>query len=114
MKSTEYGRFGKTHNFNLSSVACIIEEGFNCKTYLLNGKELSLSWADMRFVLDRFPKVYSYELYQSIHINPQAICEYSEDGLYVDVTLNNGIVLKEISFTDFERRVLPMLGKEKE
>ncbi len=114
MKTSEYGSFSKIHNINLNSVACIIEEGFNCKTYMIGGKELCLSWSDMRPVLDRFPEVYSYELYQSVRVNPQAISDYLEDGLYVDITLNNGIVLKELSLTDFERRILPMLGKEKE
>ena len=114
MKSTEYGSFTKTHHFNLDSVACVIEDGFNCKTYLLNGKELCLSWNEMRHVLNRFPEVFSYELLQCVRVNPQAIFDYLENGLYVDVMLSNGVSLKEISMTDFERKILPMMSQERE
>jgi hypothetical protein len=114
MKSSEYGSFVKTHNFNLNNVVCVIEDGFECKTYLNNGIELRLSWSDMRHVLDRFPEVFSYEIFQRIRINPEAVSGYLEEGMHVDVILSNGIVLKDISMSDFEKRILPKLAQEKE
>ena len=113
MKSSLYGTY-RTIEFKPRDIIYILEEGYKCDTHFLNGRTIPLSWTDMKPLLSKMPRVYSYDLGCGVFLNP---CEISmhEDGLFTDVTFRNGEKLKELSETDFRRYVMPILKKlEKE
>jgi hypothetical protein len=84
----------------------VVEDGFECRTHLINGEMLSLSWKDMRYLLDRLPRVFSYKSLLPIYLNPNAISTYSSTGYYVSVKFRNGTQLNELSRVDFDKNVL--------
>ncbi len=112
MKSRIYGSWREV-NFNSKTITYICEYGYECDTHFLNGGRASLSYTDMEPLLDRLPRVYSYEKGCGVYLNPNHICTYST-GLFARVSLANGEVLKQLSGSDFEDNVLPHLDLESE
>ena len=109
MKSTLYGTF-RTVEFNPSNIVYILEEGFKCETHFTNSRTLPLSWRDVKPLLKHLPRVYSYDLGGGVYINPKEI-DYYEQGVFVNITFKNGTQLKELSRTDFDHNVTPILNK---
>lgn len=111
MKASEYGSSNIIY-FNSNDILYIVKNGFECQTYLTNGREMSLSLKEMRVLLDKMPRVFSYKLYLPIYLNSKEIANFSTDGVVVNVQFNNGKKLTELSRIHFYQNVVPKIELE--
>ena len=111
MEATLYGSWEKKV-FNSKDIMYIVEDGFECITHFSNGKIISLSWEDMRRILEKLPKVLWYDAYNPVYINVKEVFTCSIKGLYVNVEFRNGKKLKNLSRTDFDKNIAPILQQE--
>ena len=113
MRATEYGSTNMIY-FNSSDILYVVKNGFECKTYLTNGRQISLSLKEMKVLLDKMPRVFSYKLYLPIYLNPKEIANFSTDGVVVNVEFNNGKKLLELSRIHFYQNVVPKIEQERD
>ena len=113
MIASQYGSTNIIH-INAKDIMYIIKDGYECKTCLSNGMQISLSLKEMRDLLDKMPRVFSYEFYLPVFLNPKQIFSYSTNGIHVNVEFNNGKSLKELSKIHFYKNVVPKIEKERE
>lgn len=113
MRASFFGS-SNTLDFDSNDVVYIIENGFECNTHFRNGKEFSLSWGSMQTKLQKFCRVYSYDCFCPVYINPREISTYCNFGCGVNVTFSNGEELKELSRSDFYKNVVPAIQTESE
>ena len=109
MKSSLYGTYRQVE-FNARDIIYVLESGYKCDTHFLNGTNLPLSWADMKVLLNKMPRLYSYNLGCGVYLNPREISLYS-NGLFSDITFRNGETLKQLSGSDFDHYLHPILKK---
>ena len=113
MKASFFGS-SNTLDFDANEVVYIIEKGFECRTHFKDGKVFSLSWGSLQTKLQKFCRVYSYDYFCPVYINPSEISIYSNFGGGVNVTFLNGEELRELSRSDFYKNVVPAISVEKE
>lgn len=113
MRASIFGS-SNTLDFDSNEVVYIIEEGFECNTHFRNGKVFSLSWGSMQTKLQMFCRVYSYDCFCPVYINPREISTYGNFAGGVNVTFSNGEELRELSRSDFYKNVVPAIPVEKE
>ena len=113
MIATEYGSTN-IMNFNSKDILYIVKDGFECQTYLSNGRKIDLSLREMRGLLEKMPRVFSYDLYLPVYLNSKQISNFSIDGIVVNVEFCNGKYLKELSRIHFCQNVIPKIENERE
>ncbi len=101
MQVTQYGTYKKT-NIDPQMINYIIEDGFECKTIFQGGKSISLSYADLKKLLKKLPRVFSYDLYLPVYVNTKNI-SFCGDEFIGSITFTDGNVLKNLSGIDLTK-----------
>ena len=113
MKACKYGSTEQCF-FNSDDIIYIVQDGYECITCFKNGESIGLSLVDMRETMDKLPRVFSYELYRGVFINPKHISTYSVDTLEVNLIFLNGKQLKKMSKLHFFNNVMPKLQDDRQ